>query len=259
MRPYLPAVLALCGCGRVGFEARGGVDAGDAMAARLSPCPLPASVPDPVDVTGATFRYTSFDNASAVISDVDVTAQVAGATVAQTRSGVSGNYQLRVPTAGEPVPVVIVAEQTGYYTSSLHSDVPLAAAAAGQRGAVFTYGDLPLWSAAAMSSVYGTAGEPLDSQRGTINVAVRDCDGGSLAGVRVTITPAPRTQFYQDPQGTSTNRSATQAPYTHAIALGAEVGATTISASAPGLEFFDLVVDVRPGTNNTLVVIHAVR
>jgi hypothetical protein len=88
---------------------------------------------------------------------------------------------------------------------------------------------------------------------------VRDCDGASLTGVSVTLTPPPDPAgklFYIAIDGTAGNQSATALPFTHAIALGMPPGPVTIHATGGGKTFVDQTVMVLAGTNNTLTVIH---
>lgn len=258
MRQYFFIALAAFGCGRVGFE--GHTDANDAvMATRSVPCPLADTAPDPVEIRGETFRYTSFNNTTATVGGASVAAWIGGADKAQVQSTGAGAYTLAVPTGGQPAAVTLVGAAAGYYTTWFYSDQPVDAPVMGNRGAILTWGDMPLWDAGAMGAVYTEGGASLSDTLGTLNVAVRDCDGQSIPGVTVTITPAPGKQFYQASDGSAGNTSSTVAPFTHAIALRAVPGLTHIAASGPGIEFREIDVPVQAGMNNTIVVIHAVR
>jgi hypothetical protein len=252
VRLYPLPALALLGCGRFGFEPQ--LLASDALVTPA--CPLAVIAPDSLTITGSTFRYISFDNQTADVPDVDVSARIGASAVVTVRSGSNGAFRLDVPTGGVPVAIVLVAARLGDYTTAVHSDIPYDRPATGTRSQTFTPGDMPIWSGGSMASVYTTGGESLDSQRGTINVAVRDCAGSSVAGVSVTITPAPRRRFYQDATGQPGNTTGTKLPYTNAIALGAVPGLTRIEASGAGLVFPVIEVPVLAGDNNTLVVIH---
>jgi hypothetical protein len=261
VRLFLLPTLAALGCGRFGFEPRvasdaGELDARDAVETIAPVCPIAAMVPDPLPITGSTFSYTSFDNMTADLPNVTVTARVGGTVVGMVQSGANTQYSLPVPTGGMGVPVVLAGERGGYYTTTIHSDLFYDRPVAGQRGSIFRLGDIPIWDVGAMGSVYSAAGEPLDSMRGTLNVAVRDCAGAPVAGVTVTVTPAPRRQFYQAVDGAPGNMTATVGPFTHLIGLAAPAGMTKISASGAGLVFQDVEVPVLAGTHNTLVVIH---
>lgn len=244
----LPA-LAVLGCGRVDFEELRVSDGG------VPRCAINDVVDDPLSVSGKTFRYTSFDNNISPVSGVAVTAGPVGATTPAI-SGADGTYQENLTTGGVPIDARMVATLAGNYTTWIHSDLPLDRPISGPPGAAFAYGDVPIWDAGSMTSIYNTAGESLDAMRGTLNVAVRDCDGNAIAGAVVTFTPPPRRQFYQNAVGTAINTAATELPFTHAIALGAVPGTTHVSTIAPGFVFPETDVDVMAGTNNTILVVH---
>ena len=227
------------------------------MVAVVPACPVAATAPDPLAISGETFSYITFDNQSVSVNAVVIVARdAAGATLASTTSSNAGVYSLSVTGHSTPVVTSLVAQKAGYFTTAVYSDLPFDRAVAGQRAGVFTLGDLPVWDAASMGSVYNTASEAVDPAKGTVNVAVRDCGGSSVVGASVTITPPPKRMFYQNAMGTPSNTMSTTAPYTHAIGLAAEPGPTVFTASAPGLVFPTVQIDVLAGMNNTLVVLH---
>ena len=249
MRALALAAL-LAGCGRIAFDRA--PDATDASA-----CGVPATAPDRVTIAGTTFEYTSFDNESAPLRDVIVRARdAAGTIVAQTLSGDVGVYSLVIATGGAPTQVVIDYALGTHYTTKVVPDLPLASDITAPAGeAVWQLGAAPLWTAATMDAIYEAAGVTLDPTKATLNIAARDCDGASVEGVTFEVSPPPEQITYQNPDGTpSPDRTATVAPFTHAIVLNAVPGLTRITAQAAEGRFLEQEIVVGAGAHNTLVI-----
>jgi hypothetical protein len=255
-------VLVLAGCGRIGFDERSGSDGGgssggDGGGSSVN-CVPRTSAPDPIVITGTTFRYTSYDNSMRVaIASTNLTAidRASGDPLGFTTSGAGGFYTLLVATGGVPVSLQLSYSATNYYESMLTIDRAVDRDVAGAGLPVWTIGDGPLWNAASMTAIYMLAG--VAPGGATINVAVRDCAGNPLEGATIDIQPPPEKLMYQASDGMPVNGTETVSPFAHALAFNAQTGNSTITVTKPGLTFQPLIVDVPPGTINTLVVIHA--
>jgi hypothetical protein len=261
-RWFLAAAL-LTGCGRFAFDdltSDGSLalgDVGPLDAAPVNEC-VPGPVPDPLMISGQTFRYTDFDNTSAPVGAVMVRETFA-TNMQATLSDGNGNYSFGITTGGNAGALTMDIARGNYFTTHVSTDVLIGSHQAGTRGPVWTIGDAPIWDAGSMDAIYASAGVPYDAAFGTLNVAVRDCAGAPVEGVTVTLTPPPATMgklFYQAKDGTAGNTAATTGTFTHAIALRMPPGLVTIRASGAGKTFADHTVMVLAGTNNTLTVIH---
>lgn len=108
-----------------------------------------------------------------------------------------------------------------------------------------------------MGSVYSANPNPYDLAKGTLNIAVRDCDDNIVEGAAVSVTPAPETLQYIDSGGLpSTQISATVAPYTTAIAFNAIPGPTHITVTKDGVTIYSFDVDTRAGRYVEIPVVH---
>lgn len=220
-----------------------------------------STAPDPLTVAGTTFVYRAYDNTLRdPLTPVGVAALDATGTttLAMTTSDSAGNYTLAIATSGVPQRVILVYALATWMTSRLTIDTLLDRDIVGAGAQVWEVGDAPLWTGTLMSQVYTTAGaSPRDSIKGTLNIAVRDCAGQPVVGASVAISPPPELVKYQATDGRPTSDGPTQAPFAHAFGFNAIAGANTITASAPGLTFQPMTVDVQSGLVNTLVIIHA--
>ncbi|HUS29156.1 MAG TPA: hypothetical protein VMZ53_11615 [Kofleriaceae bacterium] len=256
MRICCAAVL-LSGCGRLGFDARVASDAPDATDAAQPVCPV-QSVPSTITVSGDTFRYTTFTN---------MTAPIAGATVqardrtdlsilATVTSDGSGAYSLSYSTDGDVTPLALIYAAPTYNETIVIPSV-VDRDIMGMTVAVFSVGDGPLWNDGALDSVYSAYGSglPRDATLGTINVAVRDCDGNPLEGASVTFDRTPDDFAYQRPDGAfDLSLTATVQPYTHLVAFNMPLDSYRVSAQRPGYRFTDESI-FTDASATTLVVI----
>jgi hypothetical protein len=252
-------VLLLAACGRVGFDARAIDDIDAAPDAFQLACSVKPATSQMLDVSGQTFEYTSFNNTTQPVGNVPVTLRADGMTIGTTTSGTDGAYQITYATGGVSRPLVIEYAPVGYFTTTVFTDSVVDMNIAGANMARWQLGDAPVWSQSAMVSVYTAANETLDGERGTLNVAVRDCAGNGIENVTVQIDPPPLGRLaYQDVDGTpSPTRTKTIGPYNHALAYRAQPGRTTITASTDGRTFATTIVDVRAGNHNTLAIVRA--
>lgn len=256
LRWYLAAAL-LTGCGRFAFdELAGSPDATAIDAAPMARCGRAPTAPDPLTISGQTFRYTSFDNKTTPVDGVGVIVTL-GAVMAGATSDSTGDYTLAIPTGGRAGAFEMQIARAGYFTTWLSSDLPVTGNLSGMRlDPVLRLGDAPIWDMGSMGSVYSAGQTTYDPQRGTLNVAIYDCDENPLPGVSVSFSQTPAKQFYLSPDGSPSNTTATATPFTHAIALGMPAGPVTIHVTGAGKTFEDRTVMVRAGDNNTLVVMH---
>lgn len=213
-------------------------------------CAIADSVPDPIDFSGTTFQYTTFDNMNAPIAGVTVMT-VDGIS---TTSNSSGSYNLSIPTGGMPRPISVTYSAASYMPSILTIDRPIDRDIVGSAQPLWQLGDAPLWSTSATSSVYQAFGETMIGGKGTVNVALRTCDGAIVTGAVVTTNALVGAIGYTGPNGVPA-AGASQGPFAHAILFNVDPGPATISVNAAGLTFRDLEIDVRSDTNN-LAVMH---
>jgi hypothetical protein len=254
------ATVLVAGCGRLGFEttASRGDDAQD-VPADASPftCPVSNAAPDPLRIVGQTFRFTNFNNQTAPVPDVmvSVRASPSDPPIVQTISDNQGRYVLLVPTGGVSQSWIFQYDNPGYLSSVVVPDVPLDHAALGADNPLWSVGDGPVWTASAQDSVYAAAGLARNSTKGTINIAVRECDGTPIEGAVVTVNPPPEKLTYIDAGGVpTTGISGTGPPYTFGLAFNTQPGLTKISASKAGRVFVDQTVFVVGGTMTIAVV-----
>ncbi len=260
IRWYLAAAL-LTGCGRFAFDEQTvdgalGNDATD-TAAGVDEC-LPGTAPSPLTISGQTFRYVSFDNTTAPVDGVTVSETFATNTQ-QHLSDANGDYSFGITTGGNPGAFTMDLSRANFFSTHISTDVLIGGDQKGERGMIWKLGDAPIWDQGAMTQIYSNAGVSHSLGLGTLNVAVRDCQGASLTGVVVTLTPPPDSTgklFYIAVDGTAGNQSATALPFTQALALGVPPGPVTIHASGGGKTFIDQTVMVLAGTNTSFAVIH---
>jgi hypothetical protein len=251
------AVVALlcAACGRVGFDPHG-----DGIAAAGRPCGAQPSAPDPVTITGTTYRYTSFGNTRGAIAGVTVAAVDAqGAVLAQVTSSPQGDYALAIPTGGTAPMVSLRYTDGADYTTTVYPDAPLDRALAPTMTTLFALGDGPLWSGGSMASIYSTVGATLDATKSSMTIEAYDCAGVALEGVAVTVTPSPEVLGYTGPNGTPVDTLTTTAlPDTLVVAFNAIPGMTHVTASKPGFTFVEQDVLVAQGHQNQVVVVRPV-
>jgi len=257
-RWFLAAAL-LTGCGRFAFDdlARdGGGDAVPLDIAVATGCAQPTAAPANIRIEGQTFRYTSFDNTSAVVAGTMVSETFATNTQG-TASDNNGDYTFGIATSGKPGDFAMDVSRANNFTTHITTDLLIASDQIGDRlDPVMHLGDAPIWDQGQMTGIYASAGGAYAPGLGTLNVAVRDCAGEPVTGVTVTLTPPAAKLFYQSTDGSGTNTTATAGKFTHAIALGVPPGPVTIHATGGGKTFVDRTVLVLAGTNNTLAFVH---
>lgn len=251
----------LVGCGRLDFGALPVTDAAaidpdtTSDAPTGPPCPTSTVTADPLPFGGKTYRYTNFDNAHAALPGVAVTLfDATGNTPlgAPVTSNSSGDYSAGIPSA--PRSVRIVYELAGWFTSIVVTDQVIDTPTAGTNANLWVLGDAPLWNSLGMVTVYDTVGEMRNDSNGTMNIAIRTCAGESIAGVKVQIDPPPSAISYTT-NDNMPSRTETQLPHSHVVVFNATAGINRITATAPGLVFPTLEVDVVAGQTNTLVLL----
>lgn len=259
-------VLLGAGCGRLSFSGSGqgevdaAEDAGGGPADAYVGCGLRAT-PDPLTVSGQTFRYTSFDNDRNAMPGVAASLldRATGTIIDDDTSMGDGSYSLQVTTGGLPADVMLQFEADAFFTTRFVPDVELDADVAGANAPLWSPGDAPLWNANAMGMVYDVVGATLDPARSTVNIAVRDCAGNAVEDVAVIADPAPGTLVYQGADGRpSATASGTVAPFAHALLLNAVPGPTRITGTKAGVTFVELTLDVPAGDFNTLTILRVV-
>lgn len=239
-------LLPLAACGRVDFQP-----------APLA-CGIAPTAPDTLRLAGTTFAYTSFNNTIKPVPDVPITVAYDGETVLAT-SQADGSYAIEYPTDGIAHPLVIAYAPAGYFTSTVFTDQVVDRDITGATTGQWRLGDAPVWPPSAMTAIYAASGETRDPTRGSLNVAVRDCDGNGVAGAEVTISPPPGRLVYQDVDGSPSDTLAhTVDPFAHAIAHNAAPGLTTITARKDGRVFAETLVTVGAGNQVTLAIVRAV-
>jgi hypothetical protein len=256
---FLALTCVLVGCGRLGFDPLDPVRDAPPASIDASPfaCPLAATAPDLIWITGQTFQYTSFDNVIEPLPGATVRATTP-LQVVQAASDGEGDYAFTLTTGGVPVTATFELFHPDYYTTLVIPDAPLDRDVTGTAVDVWRLGDGPLWTQDAMTLIYETVGVPQDVLAGTLNVAVQDCAGAPIAGITVEISPPPGALIYQTMDGTPSPDDFTATPLSHAIAFNARPGVTTISAHGGGRTFLDQQVVVRAGSFNTLAIIRPV-
>jgi hypothetical protein len=248
----------LAACGRLGFDETGDArsDGTDVIAA----CARNPSAPDPLAVTGTTFRYMAFDNSTrTLLSGVSVTAYDAdvGTQLATTTSDAGGGYTLVMSTGGTPPRVRLVYTVPSHFQTEVTIDRSVDRDVSGANAQVWSVGDGPLWNLAGMTSFYSTASVPRDTTRGTLNISIRDCGGQPVAGVMVSVSPPPAKMLYQADDGSLVTSGETLPKFATVFGVNALAGPNTISVTAPGLTFPPMTVDVGADQFNTLVILHA--
>jgi len=252
----LLAVLAV-GCGRIGFDATGDGDGGgtggsaDGSLAR-GPCPPPATISDPLLISGTTIRVTVIGTLDPE-NDVAITAldRLGGTVLAQTTSASNGDYTLSVPSGGLPVTAVVTFAKQNLLTSLFVPEAALDRDIVG----------LQSWmgSSSATNSLYSVSGANRDPAMGTILVQVRDCDGGDFTGAKVSVTPAPEKIVYAGGLcAPSLAQDTTRSPCPYAWGLNVSPGTVQLSASKSGTAFLPFDVEIPSGTYFMGSVIHAV-
>ena len=247
----------LAGCGRIAFDPRSEVSDVIGIPAE---CARNTTAPDPLTVTGTTFRYMSFDNSTrTLLPGVTVTAVdvATAAELANTTSNSLGEYTLSVPTGGVPRAVGLTYALASHFETTLTLDRMLERNIGGAGMPVWTVGDGPLWNLAGMNQFYMAAGMLRNATKGTLNIAVRDCAGQPIEGVTIAVSPPPALLRYQGDDGMLVAGNSTLDRFATAFGFNAEPGTTTITASGGGYQFAPVTVVVNPDQFNTLAILHA--
>ena len=248
----------LAACGRLNFDDRVDDDGGDA---HVIPglCMPNATAPDPLTISGTTFRYMSFDNsqrtplASVTVSALDEN----GTQVAVATSDAMARYTLSIQTGGAAPRLVLAYALIGSFDTRVTIDRPVDRNITGANMAVWTVGDGPVWDQATMNQFYAAAGTTRLATRGTLNIAIRDCADQPIPNVTIDIAPAPELVLYQSDDGMLVSSGSTLGRFATAFALNAVPGPTTITATADGYTFAPLGVMVYQDQANTLAIAHA--
>lgn len=256
-------LVVLAGCGRLGFDAsasavRPDAAGDDAAPAVRRPCGATTTAPDPVTITGSTFEFTSFTNNRRALPDTEVEIlDAAGTPITNMRSDVNGTYSLSIPTGGVAPTISIRYSRPGYFSSRFYLDTPLDRDLALGDGIVLTPSDGPIWSTSAMNAVYAPAGIPLDAAAGSLNINFLDCSNQPLAGVSVALDAQPEVGAYLGGNTGMPDKllTASQTPLAFFVGYNAPAVATTITATAPGLEFAPQTRDIAAGSEVTMVVV----
>ena len=237
-------VIVLIGCGRIAFDPLSDFA-----------CEPAANVPTQLTMSGVTIEYMSFDNMSMPIANVRVDV-IGPGVIASSTSDAGGNYAALVDNVSGPTLVRVEYTIPTHFTSVVTSDQPLDRNVMGAHLPVWTLGDGPIWRPPQMTGLYGLVGVARDTERGTLNIAVRDCADNPIEGVVVDISPAPQMAFYQAVDGSPGSGMSTVGPFAHVLAFNAIAGPTRITATKDGVTFVPMDVEVRGGDVNNLVVIH---
>jgi hypothetical protein len=253
-------LVVLTGCGRLGFETSSSVRpdaAGDAAVVRR-PCGAALTAPDPVTISGTTFEFTSFTNNRRALPDTDVEIlDAAGTPIASMRSDVTGAYSLPISTGGVAPTISIRYSRGGYFTSRFYYDAPLDRDLVIGDAMVLNPSDGPIWNVGAMDSVYSSAGIPRNAAAGTLNINFLDCANQSLGGVALALSAQAEVGSFLGGSTGMPDRTLTESetPLAFFVGYNAPAVSTTITATAPGLEFAPQTLNVASGNEVTLMVV----
>jgi hypothetical protein len=247
--------VALCGCGRVGFDpinsmGDGGGDVGDVGsigidAAELLPCPLATTAPDPIVISGSTIQVTQTGPVPEPSVMISIRASVTGPVLASTTSSAAnGSFSVSVPSAGMPTVTIIYLEKASLLSTLMTPDQPVDT-------------NVPLGATAFVSSqaattgLYNTGGVARDTARGTIVAHIRDCSGVGIAGATLSVTPAPAKIVYADASGVADAALTATTTQGGAWALNVGVGPVLITAQKAGTTFARHRIDIVAGDTFT--------
>ncbi|MDB4963989.1 MAG: hypothetical protein JWP01_3988 [Myxococcales bacterium] len=200
-------------------------------------------------------------NASDPVADVGVTVRDPQtlAQLGQVVSAANGAYAVDIATGGAPVPIAIDYVKSGFWSTRAFPDLPIDRDTMGNGLPLWSTGDAPVWTPAAMGMVFTASGVTRDVADGFLNIAVRDCAGNPVPGVNVSISPsAGSTIRYQSSSGTpSQSLTVTDGPFAHVLAINVPAGLVTVTATLPGRGFLNQQVMVQGGDVVTLAVVRA--
>ena len=179
------ALVVAAACGRLDFTPR------------IDPCPVPASAPDPLTISGRVIAYRTFtiyDGVGGVtVTAFDATtdeplgsARSAGTGQGSDGDTTTGLYSLAI-SGGIPRRVRLELTSPQWDTTEAYTDV-LGSDLDGYLTAVWSWGSL--------GSVYGAVGltlpaDPSADPYGNLDITVDTCDGLGIAGALVSVDPDP--------------------------------------------------------------------
>jgi hypothetical protein len=239
--------LAVAGCGRIGFGAVGdaapgaGAD-GDGSTQPLLPCPVGASAPDPLMVTGRAVRVsfigtvTGEGNVTAALLD-----RIGGTTLGSATTSGNGDFSFTVPTGGHPIVPYVTLSKSGLLTSVYIPDE------ATDQPISFAYGFMG--TDLGVGSLYSAGNTSRNTSLGTLFVTVTDCSGTGLSGATISLSPPAEKIVYSNNLGVPSSSATQTGPSGYAWALNVPVGSTMLTAALSGATFVPHTVDVLGGSN----------
>lgn len=233
--------MIVCGCGRIGFDVGGAsIDAPTDATPLPRRCPLNATTPDAITLSGRTLRI-SFIGIPSAESDVTVSMLdgVAGTPLATTTSAGNGDFSLVVTTSGAPITPVLSLTATNALTSVFVGDEPI------DRDVAMIEGFIG--SGAAVGSLYGFSPASRDLQLGTIFIRVADCDEDPVSGVSIALSPPAEDIVYAGPAGFPSSSATETSSSGFAWALNVAPGPVVITASKAGETFLPTSLEVLGG------------
>jgi hypothetical protein len=241
------AVISI-GCGRIAFDPLGGetftqVDAAQVDAAGAA-CPLSATVPDPLSVSGRTVQVSALgqfsDEPSVVVSILAPDGSLLGMT---TSSSTNGDFTLSVSTGGKPMAFVTTLEKATLLTTWIVPDQPISSHV--------MYGSTSpfLGSSSGNSVLYSIGSTGYDNARGTVLVHVRDCSGQSIEGATISFTPGAEKIVYSNSLGAPSASETVTGITGRAWGLNVPPGPVQITANKSGMTFTTHEIVVVAGDN----------
>ncbi len=238
-------VVALVGCGRIGFDPLGGPggtsgDGGGGDATAPLACPIGTTAPDPLTVSGFAFRATTGIHQAGVA--VAAMTTVNGTPIATATTDLLGNFSLSVPTGGAPIAAYFSLTKTGFLTSVSVPDQPTDKNMTNIAGFMGMQIDV--------DGLYSAGNTTQDTAAGTLFVTVEDCAGTPIAGAMIATTPPAKIVYSSGilPSGSATATGTSG----YAWALNVPVGTVQLAASAPGKTFAGHPVDILAGSTSVM-------
>ncbi|CAN5913580.1 hypothetical protein BH11MYX2_BH11MYX2_12830 [soil metagenome] len=258
---YVVGCIALAACGRLGFDGFGRTDGGDDSGGDTMPsnvCNRSAIAPEPLTIIGHAFQYLNFvGDLEGLPANMIARSSPLGGVLASTTAAEDGAYQLAIGTGGVPQTVWLDASIPGYFETKYWFDYALEHPIVGTFTPQLRPGDVPIWAAGALNSVYNSGSAVRDDGRGTLIVTVLDCDEQPVPDVTITLDPPLSTPTFVGPSGLfDLSATTTLAPYSQGVFLNASTGAVTVHATHATHAFLPYDVSVSAGEAVSVVVLH---
>jgi hypothetical protein len=242
-------LIAVAGCGRVGFAPLDDASAGDGAldgadaprdgaAADAPPfvdqcMPALGLVPAPIVIAGVTRRVQT----QTVVPGMTLTAltAVGGTSLGSTTSAADGSFTLQISTNNMPVAPVIELQQPGY----VHAfDMPARSYWANMNL------DFVAGPQADIDATYAVMGAAQDPARGSLYIAALDCGQNVIDGVELSTMP-PSTIVYADSNGQPSATLAATSASGIGFALNVPLGYIEVHARKPGATFLTGYVEIQ--------------